>query len=79
MASFHRYPKFCESLTIVFVFGMGFLWYHGRTWTVSFKPLVVIQTPLAVFILEDALSVWTNYLPLFVLNDGQRKIVRPDG
>ena len=25
----------------------------------------------AVFILEDALSVWTNYLPLFVLNDAQ--------
>ena len=32
---------------------------------------------MAVFILEEALSVWTNCLPLSVLNDAQRKIVRP--
>ena len=55
VANFHRYPKHCESLAIVFVFGVGFLWYLGRT--VSFKPLVVIQKPLAVCIPEDALSV----------------------
>ena len=41
--------------------------------------VVVSALTLAVFVLEDALSVWTNYLPLRVVQDEQRKIVRPDG
>ena len=40
--------------------------------------VVVSALTLAVFILEDA-SVWANYLPLCIVQDEQRKIVRPDG
>ena len=68
---------FWTSIDILYPVGSPYsvLLFSSRSTKTNSRP----TKPLAVFIPEDALSVWTNYFPLCVVQDEQRKIIRPDG